>query len=577
MKIVEKLKNAKFSAKISLIIIAVCIVVLTGNYFILQNSHQAYDELLYQNTAQLITSIADQLEMQFSKIDMMTLAITNNGWVQETLQTMSTEEEGSKAWLNAKRRLASDLHNYMYGIEYFYGSVIVTAEDNVVGSADSVCPSNTMDKLLSKAKDANGLSCVVCQDNNVYYLRQIINQDSVDNELLGVMIARVNIQKLVRDCETIYNQTNIGLDISVIAEDSLIYSSDHQHVEKLETDGWQIRDDHFVVQCTNDLGWKFLFCSNYDKIRNAIEQAELRSMCLSAIVTVIALLFCWRLMKRFAVHLEILMKKIDAYGKGVLPSADEMAKYKDRQDEFGRLHRKFDQMAYDYKELSEVHYERLIQEKDTQYKLLQQQIQPHFIYNTLALISGIAYEHEDNEIASITISLSQFVRASMNINKKTVTLRDELALIDDYMHIQMKRFGSRLQYRSAVPEEMMNILLPKFTVQPIVENAIKYAMAEMLDTCYVNVRGYVEDDTAVIVVEDNGPGIDPNILQKLETKEVSAKGDGIGLQNIQKRIQLLFSKEYGLRVFRKDGMTQIHIRIPYQQDIPMKDILNQEQ
>ena len=73
MKIVEKLKNAKFSAKISLIIIAVCIVVLTGNYFILQNSHQAYDELLYQNTAQLITSIADQLEMQFSKIDALPL------------------------------------------------------------------------------------------------------------------------------------------------------------------------------------------------------------------------------------------------------------------------------------------------------------------------------------------------------------------------------------------------------------------------------------------------------------------------------------------------------------------------
>lgn len=576
MKIVEKLKNSKFSTKIALIILVVCVVVLAGNYLILQNSHKAYDELLYQNTAQLITSIANQIEMQFSKIDLTTLAITNNGSVQENLRTMSTEEEGSKIWLNAKKRITSDLHNYKYSIEYFEGFVIVTAEGVTIGGAENVCSSSTMEELISRAKGTNGGALIVCKDDKVYYVRQIVNQDAASYETLGVMVARVNMLKLVNDCEAIYNQSNIGLDISVLAETSLIYSSNHVHIEQLEEDGWQIRDQHFVVQCTNDLGWKFLFCADYEKIRSAIEQAELRSICLSAIVTVLALLFGWRLMKRFSVHLEILMKKIEAYGKGVLPSPNEMVKYQNRQDEFSQLHRKFDQMAYDYKELSEVHYERLIQEKDTQYKLLQQQIQPHFIYNTLALISGIAYEHEDNEIASLTISLSQFLRAAMNINKKTVTLRDELALIDDYMHIQMKRYGNRLRYKADVSEEMMNILLPKFTVQPIIENAIKYALSEMLDTCYVNVRGYVEDETAVIVVEDNGPGIDPNVLEKLETKEIAAKGHGIGLQNIQKRIQILFSKEYGLRVFRKDGMTQIHIRVPYQQEIPMKEKINWE-
>lgn len=567
MKIVEKLKDTNLSTKIALIITAVCIVVLTGNYFILQNAHQAYDELLYQNTAQLLTSIADQIEMQFSKIDLTTLALTNNGGVQGNLQTMSAEEEGSRTWLNAKKQLTNDLYNYKYSIEYFYGFAIVTVKGTTVGESGNVCSSSTMEELISKAEGTNGRSLVVCKDENVYYIRQILNQDSATYEPLGVMVARVNILKLVNACKTIYNQANIGLDISVIAEDSLIYSSNHLYVEPLDADGWQIRDKHFVVQSTNNLGWKFLFCSDYDKIHSAVEEAELRSMCLSAIVTVIALFFSWRLMKRFTVHLQILMQKIDAYGKGVLPSPDEMAKYQNRKDEFSRLHRQFDQMVYDYKELSDEHYERLIQEKDTQYKLLQQQIQPHFIHNTLALISGIAYEHEDNEIATLTISLSQFLRASMNINKKTVTLRDELALVDDYMHIQMKRFGNRLQYKACVPEEMLNVLLPKFTVQPIVENAIKYAMEEMPDKCYVNVRGYVENETAVIVVEDNGPGIDPHILQKLETKEVSAKGHGIGLQNIQKRIGLLFSEEYGLQVFRKDGMTQIHIRVPYQPEL----------
>ena len=571
MKIIKKLRDTKLSTKIALIIVAVCVLVLTGNYFILQNAHEAYDELLYQNTAQLLTSIADQIEMQFSKIDLTTLAITNNGSVQENLLTMVVEEEGSKTWLNAKKRLTSDTYNYKYSIEYFYGFAIVTTKGSVIGDVSNIGSTSTLEELISEAEDTNGRSLVVCMDDNVYYVRQILNLDSTVNEPLGVMVARVNIQKLVNACRTIYNQANIGLDISVIAEDSMIYSSDHAYIEPLDADGWQIRDKHFVVQSTNDLGWKFLFCSDYDKIHSAVEEAELRSICLSAIVTVIALFFSWQLMKRFTVHLKVLMKKIDAYGKGVLPTSQEMDKYKDRQDEFSRLHKQFDQMVYDYKELSDEHYERLIQEKDTQYKLLQQQIQPHFIHNTLALISSIAYEHEDEEIATLSISLSQFLRASMNINKKTVTLRDELTLIDDYMHIQLKRFGSRLEYKTCIPEQMQNVLMPQFTVQPIVENAIKYALEDMPDKCHVNVYGYIENETAVIVVEDDGPGIDPHILQKLETHEISPKGHGIGLLNIQKRIQLLFSKEYGLQVFRKDGMTQIHIRVPYQQEALPKD------
>ena len=124
----------------------------------------------------------------------------------------------------------------------------------------------------------------------------------------------------------------------------------------------------------------------------------------------------------------------------------------------------------------------------------------------------------------------------------------------------------RSAYKVSIPDEMLNVLVPQFTVQPIVENAIKYALEEAPDKCHVNVLGYIENETAVVVVEDDGPGIDPNILQKLEAQEATPKGHGIGLLNIQKRIQLLFSEDYGLRVFCKDGITQIQICVPYQRE-----------
>lgn len=96
------------------------------------------------------------------------------------------------------------------------------------------------------------------------------------------------------------------------------------------------------------------------------------------------------------------MKKIDAYGKGELPSLESMEDYAERRDEIGRLHRHFDRMAYEYKRLNEENYNRMLLQKENQYKQLQQQIQPHFIFNTLSLITWKAYESEGTEVAKLT-------------------------------------------------------------------------------------------------------------------------------------------------------------------------------
>jgi two-component system sensor histidine kinase YesM len=114
-----------------------------------------------------------------------------------------------------------------------------------------------------------------------------------------------------------------------------------------------------------------------------------------------------------------------------------------------------------------------------------------------------------------------------------------------------------------IPEELLDVRIPQLTIQPLVENSIKYALEAMLETCNIRLFGRVEGDTAVLVVEDNGPGIDPLILEKLKAGTVEAKGHGIGLQNIHKRVQLRFSEAYGLQIRRENGKTQIQVRVPY--------------
>ena len=144
----------------------------------------------------------------------------------------------------------------------------------------------------------------------------------------------------------------------------------------------------------------------------------------------------------------------------------------------------------------------------------------------------------------------------------SITVREDLQTVRDYLSIQEIRYGERLQVEYAVDDAVMPCHIPAMTVQPLVENAIHHAAEHMLDTCIIRISGNVVPDGIDVIVQDNGPGIDEDILTKLESGEVQPEGLGIGLRNIHKRVQHTFGKEYGLRIRCEDGCTQIIIHLP---------------
>ena len=561
MRKVRRLRDLSLTMKIVAVIACVCLVLSVGNYMILQNTYQAYDEQLYIHTAQMFTSFVGQVDTRFSQVDILTISLITNSSFQDSLIEMRGHPEGSTPWLAARDKVSTYLHSYLYGIDMFYNFAIYLEDGERIGTNDGLS-ANQRDKLIHIAAESRGRSQLVRIGRNVYYIRQIIGTME-EEHVLGTMIARVNILKLMQDCLAIYNNAGIGLNLSIHVDDTLIYPNGESTVQPLAQDGWQIQGDRFVVQCTNSLGWRFLLHSSYDEIHKSMRMTEKLSIILTVIIALVAFLCSYYLVKRSTRHLQSLLVKIDAYRDGILPEKKEMILYQDRNDECGRLHRHFDRMAYDNKKLNDEAYDRMLLQKEAQYQQLQQQIQPHFIFNTMSLITWIAYEHDDQEIADLSTSLSRLLRTSMSFDDKTVCVRDELKIVEDYMLIQTKRFGSRLRYEMCIPQELLDVKIPQLTIQPLVENSIKYALEEMLETCQIRLTGRVEGDTAVLIVEDNGPGIDTKILQKLESNEIAPKGHGIGMQNIKKRIQLLFSEEHGLQVHRVKNKTQIHVRVPY--------------
>lgn len=242
-----------------------------------------------------------------------------------------------------------------------------------------------------------------------------------------------------------------------------------------------------------------------------------------------------------------------------------------RMEEIERLIDKFTNLR-NRKDLSKV------LDKQTELTALQSQINPHFLYNTLESIRGQAVLDDNLEIAKMVEALANFFRYSISKKGSLVTLREELANINNYMLIQRYRFNNRFSLDILLDEEdekAYDFLIPKLIIQPVVENAIFHGLEEMSDGGKVEIEIVVTEQNLILIVSDNGKGIDRDILKNInerirasDAKEDKEKGEaqrntGIALPNIHKRIQLLFGEMYGINIYSTKGQgTDVEITVP---------------
>ena len=201
--------------------------------------------------------------------------------------------------------------------------------------------------------------------------------------------------------------------------------------------------------------------------------------------------------------------------------------------------------------------------KQTELTALQSQINPHFLYNTLETIRGQALIDDNEEIAKMVEALSAFFRYSISRKGNLVTLRDELANIENYMLIQRYRFNNRFSMEVLIDEEdeeAFDFLIPRLIIQPVVENAIFHGLEEKLEGGKVTIDIIVTDKNLILMISDNGKGMDVDLDDREERNQ---RNTGIALPNIHKRIQLLFGEEYGVNVYSTAGQgTDVEITIP---------------
>ncbi|HJC23002.1 MAG TPA: sensor histidine kinase [Candidatus Eisenbergiella merdavium] len=207
-------------------------------------------------------------------------------------------------------------------------------------------------------------------------------------------------------------------------------------------------------------------------------------------------------------------------------------------------------------------YEKELKRQISERNQLQEQINPHFLYNALSSISSMALNNGDPETSQAIVYLADFYRISLNQGKQELTIREELRLLESYMKIQQVRFGNSIELEYDLDEGLLEHKVMKLTLQPIVENSIHHGRTDDSESFHILIRLYGEEGKTVLEVIDDGRGIPPEKMLELQDSMDQSVG-GYGLRNVSLRIKLQYGPEYGISMESEEGFgTKVRIKLP---------------
>ena len=262
------------------------------------------------------------------------------------------------------------------------------------------------------------------------------------------------------------------------------------------------------------------------------------------------------------------IKKLSAGMHSVMNGNFEMQIPNKRTDEIGELINSFNFMTDKVNTLIKEVYQEKIAQRNAELEALQTQINPHFLYNTLDSINWMLINKGEHDISEIIISLGNLMRYSINKKNSFVPLEEEFKYVLSYLRIQKNRLEERLNYEIQLEDSIKSFHVPKLILQPLVENAITHGIEPCNKGGTVRISARETQEFILIVVEDDGKGMDEDEQNKLKMiQNLDESYTSIGVRNVDRRIRLHFGDKYRLKIESTYGVgTKITIVIPKESD-----------
>lgn len=572
-KLARLWQNMHLRAKFLLIMVVSTALIGVATIAALQIPLYTYDRQLYQSSSQMILLFAEQMRDKLEDYEDISYRILTDNALQENLSLMKDKSPGTLEWINARMRVANQVAYYSLWFDNTVSFQLKTVQGNFYSHFFelSAGADELTEERIQAAMNHQGRYVWLTEDGErprLFLVREIREMRGIELETLAWILIEVDFPAVVEQCILGMEQMGVEPRCAVYNEGICLYASD-DGIRELGAEGedgytYMVLDGHNVlcVRYTAGNGMKYVTLVDYDGVRATTLAAVGIAVLCTLVAMLVVSLISTGLINGVLVHLQVLLQKFDDFAISGQPISAQNSPYQDRLDEIGDLHRAFDWMTREWNRVNDEKEEqqRLLQEKQIQQ--LRAQVRPHFLYNTLESIYCLAQNSGDQRIAVMTGALGKLLRTSLSDRRDVITIAEDLQFTRNYLDIQQIRYGERLKVECSVPEPFLACRIPAMTIQPLVENAIHHAAEKMMDTCLIHISAAAVEDGIELIVEDNGPGTDEDILAKLESGAVQPEGLGIGMRNIHKRIRHTFSDAYGLRVRSEEGRTQIIVHLP---------------
>ena len=563
-------------------ILALCLVVsMLLSVYNMFHISRAYDRELYGALSNFLSLSVTEIGYKLDNVQQMTTDLGQDSQIQTYLSHNKDASRAFSSEYNALYYLVQDYYkknrvNCVSNITLYTGNF--TLRSNT--SANVYVPDEVYKDLYEAALGANGATVCVTdysRDYGLFFVKAIRRIENLRLDTLGIEVVQVDLEKLVKSSVSLNQYDNVIFVLTRPQDGAVMYSSageaGPQTLPTLDTESrWDICKldsvKYFVTaDGSADYPWDYLCLVPYNEIYASIRDALL--FCILFFLAGIALTFlvCHFLVDRITRRFAKLISQMDQFAKYtpdmVLPVDEFSGEEREAGDEVGMLSRHFSHMAREIDGLIQTDYTNRILLREAQLKALEAQINPHFLYNTLSAINWRAKMRGAQEISDMVEALSNLLRVTLNDDSGLIPLEKELSLVQSYIVIQRIRFDETLDYRLAVEaDELKDVLIPKLTLQPLIENAIRYGLEQSTQICRVQLSVRRQGAQLVLLVQNDGSLYEDDLLEKLRQKTVAPHGYGIGLLNIEKRLEFAFGKEAGLELYNEDGMATARITIP---------------
>ncbi len=288
-----------------------------------------------------------------------------------------------------------------------------------------------------------------------------------------------------------------------------------------------------------------------------------------AVLVTVIVLYSVRVARRITGPISVLSRKAQQFGSGDFtptPVETHITELQTLDTGFNDMARRVDALM-----TKQVEDQRSLHRAELE--LLQAQINPHFLYNTLDSIAILAESDRNEDVVTMVTSLSTFFRNSLNKGNDILTLGTECSQVTSYLEIQQIRYSDILRYEINVPQPLLDCMVPKLILQPLVENALYHGIKNRRGMGMITVTGEEKDGKLLLKVTDNGAGMDEEQVRILQSGIYEDKHTGLGLVNVHKRIRLYCGEPYGLSFESSVGKgSTVTVLLPMTRSLGEKEV-----